>query len=103
MDQYFLNYTKSVNLSHYSRKQNLFPTLESDNLLFDGSPYKELPIINVKVSNNNTIITMTDCAGKVKAIRSCGMEGFKNTKKGTNIAAQTTAIALATVRLYFVY
>lgn len=30
-------------------------------------------------------------------IRSCGMEGFKNTRKGTNIAAQATAIGLATV------
>lgn len=26
-------------------------------------------------------------------IRSCGVEGFKNTKKGTNIAAQSTAIS----------
>lgn len=30
-------------------------------------------------------------------IRSCGMEGFKNTRKGTNIAAQATAISLSTV------
>jgi len=28
-------------------------------------------------------------------IRSCGNEGFKNTKKGTNIAAQATGIAMA--------
>lgn len=34
-------------------------------------------------------------------IRSCGMEGFKNTRKGTNIAAQATAIGLATVSNYF--
>lgn len=27
-------------------------------------------------------------------IRSCGVEGFKNTRKGTNIAAQATAITL---------
>ncbi|KAJ8735246.1 hypothetical protein PYW07_006866 [Mythimna separata] len=77
-------------------KQNLFPTLESDNLLFDGTLYKDLPICNIRVTHNNTIFTMTDAGGTVKAIRSCGMEGFKNTKKGTNIAAQTTAIALAT-------
>ena len=30
-------------------------------------------------------------------IRSCGMEGFKNAKKGTNIAAQATGIAMAVV------
>lgn len=34
-------------------------------------------------------------------IRSCGMEGFKNTRKGTNIAAQATAIGLATVSFYY--
>jgi hypothetical protein len=34
-------------------------------------------------------------------IRSCGMEGFKNTRKGTNIAAQATAIGLATVNIYY--
>lgn len=30
-------------------------------------------------------------------IRSCGIEGFKNTRKGTNIAAQTTASTLSEV------
>ncbi|KAM3960921.1 mitochondrial ribosomal protein S11 [Aphomia sociella] len=77
-------------------KQTLFPTLESDNFLFDGVPYKQLPICNIRVTHNNTIFTMTDAAGSVKLIRSCGIEGFKNTKKGTNIAAQTTAISIAT-------
>ncbi|CAH1639384.1 unnamed protein product [Spodoptera littoralis] len=77
-------------------KQNLFPTLESDNQIFGGILYKQLPICNIRVSHNNTIFTMTDASGTVKIIRSCGMEGFKNTKKGTNIAAQTTAIAIAT-------
>ncbi|KAJ2940707.1 hypothetical protein O0L34_g14817 [Tuta absoluta] len=77
-------------------KQNIFPTADSDNLIFNGTVYKDLPICNIRVSHNNTIFTLTDSVGSVKIIRSCGMEGFKNTKKGTNIAAQTTAIALAT-------
>lgn len=81
-------------------KQNLFPTLDSDNLMFNGMLYKDLPICNIRVSHNNTIFTLTDAAGTVKVIRSCGMEGFKNTKKGTNIAAQTTAISIATVRVH---
>lgn len=36
--------------------------------------------------------------------RTCGIEGFKNTRKGTNIAAQATAISLATVSvvLFFI-
>ncbi|CAH2049900.1 unnamed protein product, partial [Iphiclides podalirius] len=77
-------------------KQNIFPTLESDDLLFDGTKYKDLPICNIRVTHNNTIFTVTDATGAVKVIRSCGMEGFKNTKKGTNIAAQTTGIGIAT-------
>lgn len=68
-------------------------------MLFDGTPYKLLPVCNIRVSHNNTIFTLTDAAGAVKIIKSCGIEGFKNTKKGTNIAAQTTAISLATVSI----
>lgn len=83
----------------FYRKQGLFPTAESDNLLFGGTPYKNLAICNVRVSHNNTIFTLTDAEGTVKMIRSCGMDGFKNTKKGTNIAAQTTAINLALVSI----
>ena len=38
--------------------------------------------------------------GAVKMVRSCGMEGFKNAKKGTNIAAQATGIAMAVVSIH---
>jgi len=34
-------------------------------------------------------------------IRSCGIEGFKNTRKGTNIAAQATAISISEVNNKF--
>lgn len=44
-------------------------------------------------------MTVTDAKGTPQIIRSCGMEGFKNTRKGTNIAAQATAISLSSVRL----
>ncbi|CAF4950189.1 28S ribosomal protein S11, mitochondrial [Pieris napi] len=77
------------------QKRNIFPTLESDKELHDGILYKDLPICNIRVTHNNTIFTLTSAEGAVKIIRSCGMEGFKNTKKGTNIAAQTTAISIA--------
>lgn len=36
-------------------------------------------------------------SGHAKLIRSCGIEGYKNTRKGTNIAAQATAISFSTV------
>ena len=98
-----------------------FPDENLPNRLFNGVRYSELPICNIKTSPNNTIITMADSAGNtyiimliiickrfnffflkykglVRMINSCGIEGFKNTKKGTNIASQATAITLATVR-----
>lgn len=37
--------------------------------------------------------------GRLELIRSCGIEGFKNTRKGTNIAAQATAVTIGTVRV----
>lgn len=36
-------------------------------------------------------------AGVVHIIRSCGTEGFRHARKGTNIAAQTTGISISTV------
>lgn len=41
-------------------------------------------------------MNMTNAKGEPQMLRSCGMEGFKNTRKGTNIAAQATAISLST-------
>nr|AAL90434.1 RH70248p [Drosophila melanogaster] len=55
----------------------------------------ELPICNIRVSPNNTIISVTDHKGVLRLIRSCGIEGFKNTRKGTNIAAQATAVTIS--------
>ncbi|XP_055677049.1 30S ribosomal protein S11 [Lutzomyia longipalpis] len=81
-------------ISKSSRSQ-MFPDGDTANQLFNGILFKELPICNIRVSKNNTIITVTDHKGAVKMIRSCGMEGFKNTRKGTNIAAQATAISMS--------
>lgn len=41
--------------------------------------------------------------GKPQLLRSCGMEGFKNTRKGTNIAAQATAISISNVSKFLFY
>ncbi|KAJ3637611.1 hypothetical protein MTP99_001055 [Tenebrio molitor] len=79
-----------------TQKTDLFPDEDTPNRLFNGVPFKNLPIMNIRVSPNNTIISMSDDKGVIKLIRSCGVEGFKNTRKGTNIAAQATAISLGT-------
>lgn len=76
----------------------VFPDANTPNMLVNGEAFKDIPICNIRVSKNNTIITITDAPGVPKLLRSCGIEGFKNTRKGTNIAAQATAISVSTVR-----
>ncbi|KAG7163940.1 30S ribosomal protein S11-like, partial [Homarus americanus] len=78
------------------RYDGMFPDENTPDLLFDGVRFADLPILHARFSKNNTLLTLTDAQGVVKMYRSCGLEGFKNTRKGTNIAAQATAISLAT-------
>nr|XP_029715832.1 28S ribosomal protein S11, mitochondrial-like [Aedes albopictus] len=79
-----------------TKKERIFPDASTPTTLFNGVPFNEIPICNIRVSPNNTIITICDAKGVPQFIRSCGIEGFKNTRKGTNIAAQATAISICT-------
>ncbi|KAF4525533.1 hypothetical protein B566_EDAN015841 [Ephemera danica] len=80
----------------FSRSESLFPDENTPNRLFNGIPFSQLPVCNIRVTHNNTIVSLADSKGKIKILRSCGIEGFKNTRKGTNIAAQATAISVGT-------
>ncbi|KAH8406456.1 hypothetical protein KR215_001160 [Drosophila sulfurigaster] len=106
---------KSVDIDTLiDRKAKFFPDASTATQLFNGIPFNELPIVNIRVSPNNTIISVTDYKGSIinnlrpnlychrllfvgvpRLIRSCGIEGFKNTRKGTNIAAQATAVTIS--------
>ncbi|XP_034117471.1 28S ribosomal protein S11, mitochondrial [Drosophila albomicans] len=87
---------KSVDIDTLiDRKAKFFPDASTATQLFNGIPFNELPIVNIRVSPNNTIISVTDYKGVPRLIRSCGIEGFKNTRKGTNIAAQATAVTIS--------
>uniref|UniRef100_A0A0A9XW65 28S ribosomal protein S11, mitochondrial n=1 Tax=Lygus hesperus TaxID=30085 RepID=A0A0A9XW65_LYGHE len=78
-------------------RSDMFPNERTPDMLFNGLPFSQVPICNIRVSKNNTILTITDPAsGEARLIRSCGIEGFKNTRKGTNVAAQSTAITFGT-------
>ena len=46
-------------------------------------------LIIINSTFNNTIVTATDCYGKVITWASGGTEGFKGAKKGTPFAAQS--------------
>lgn len=76
-------------------KDDMLIDEKTPDLLFNGVRWTEIPICNIHVTKNNTIMTLTNHEGKNILIRSCGMEGFKNCRKGTNIAAQTTALTLS--------
>ncbi|XP_073998087.1 mitochondrial ribosomal protein S11 [Rhodnius prolixus] len=84
----------SVNIDALIKsREDMFPTENTPKMLFNGIPFSKIPICNIKSSKNNTIISLNDAnTGEPKAFRTCGAEGFKHTRKGTNIAAQATAI-----------
>ena len=68
-----------------------FPNSTTPDRLFGDIPFKELPIIHIRCTRNNTHFLLTSHSGLPIYTRSCGVEGFKNCRKGTNVAAQVTA------------
>lgn len=79
--------------------KGIFPTKESMDILVDGVPFKDIPIVHIKATGNNTIIIATD-KDRVLASASGGTVGFKNAKKGSNVAAQTAAMDVAQKTLF---
>lgn len=45
-------------------------------------------------------MSFTNFSGKVLSLHTAGIEGFKNAKKGTNLAAQQAAITFGTVSIH---
>ena len=86
----------TVEVQSSSEQQLMHPDAFTPDKLFDNVPFKQLHIVNIKSTPNNTIMSTTDAAGKVILLHSAGIEGFKNAKKGTNIAAQQAAITMGT-------
>jgi ribosomal protein uS11 len=52
-------------------------------------------IVHVHCTLNNTILTLTDPQGTVKASSSCGKMGFKNANKSTPLATERAAEDIA--------
>lgn len=80
----------AVNLNSIESR---LPTSETLKQLYDGVPYAELPIAYVKATKNNTLITVMNHKNEVITYTSCRAEGFKNARKKTTIAGQTTGVA----------
>lgn len=55
--------------------------------------------LDITVLEKANILTVESekISGHTQFTRSCGVDGFKNCRKGTNIAAQTTATVLSQV------
>merc|ERR1712050_125688 len=70
------------------------PSKSTHASLIDGVRFDELPIMYIQSTHNNTIMSLTKADGTVITGSSCGVEGFRNAKKGTNIAAQAVGISL---------
>lgn len=51
-------------LLFFPHRSSSFPTLATHSQLFDGIKYLDLPIINVKTTSNNTVISLTNGNGK---------------------------------------
>ncbi|XP_010794073.1 small ribosomal subunit protein uS11m [Notothenia coriiceps] len=81
-----------------SKDFSIFPPMPGydSSLRWGGKKFEELPIVHVKATYNNTHIQLTESGGQSLVRTSCGTEGFKNIKKSTPVAAQTTGISAAT-------
>uniref|UniRef100_A0A0N5BT08 28S ribosomal protein S11, mitochondrial n=1 Tax=Strongyloides papillosus TaxID=174720 RepID=A0A0N5BT08_STREA len=76
-----------------SKVDDLLPGPDLLNTSFDGVLYKDLPIVNIHASKNNTLFTITDANFNIITYTSCGLEGFKNAKKKSAMAGQTAGEA----------
>nr|XP_056722110.1 28S ribosomal protein S11, mitochondrial [Euleptes europaea] len=64
-------------------------------LSWAGKKYEELPIVHINATFNNTHIRVVTAQNGAVARVTCGMEGFKNAKKSTALAAQTVGLSAA--------
>uniref|UniRef100_A0A0K0FFX2 28S ribosomal protein S11, mitochondrial (inferred by orthology to a human protein) n=1 Tax=Strongyloides venezuelensis TaxID=75913 RepID=A0A0K0FFX2_STRVS len=76
-----------------SNVDDYLPGPEILNTSFDGILYKNLPIVNIHASRNNTLFTVTDSEFNIITYTSCRLEGFKNAKKKSALAGQTAGEA----------
>lgn len=59
--------------------------------VFDNMKFKDIPIVHIVCTRNNTKIAITRGDGSPLVLKSAGTEGYKNCRKGTTVAAQAVA------------
>ncbi|XP_040575309.1 small ribosomal subunit protein uS11 [Lepeophtheirus salmonis] len=73
-------------------KTSVFPDDETENQLFNGVKYKDLPYVHLTCKKNNTKISAYDSKNKFLFYSSPKMYGFLNASKRTEVANVTTGI-----------
>ena len=63
-DSVFIVSVRVLTSTVFCRAGVMIPTLETQAMLIGGVRYDELPIVHIKASLNNTIITVTDYLGQ---------------------------------------
>lgn len=67
------------------------------NRVINNVPFKNIPIIYITCTRNNTKIGLIDGNGNMIAHKSAGTEGYKHCRKGTTVAAQAVANRILTI------
>jgi len=95
-DETISNQIKDERPDFTNLKEFSFPTTETHTTVMYGIPFLDIPIVHVVATSNNSKLSLTSGDGKETfAMQSAGTCGFTNARKGTNVAAQAAAIALA--------
>ncbi|KAF2366615.1 Ribosomal protein S11 [Trinorchestia longiramus] len=78
---------------------DMYPDENTPNMLFDGVKFSDLHLLKIRITKNNTVMSVTDAKGKLIMNRSCRSEGFRHARKKTTIAAQATGMSLGTLMM----
>lgn len=80
-------------VSAYAASQQSYELVD-ENLMdkvINNVKFKDIPIVYIRCTRNNTKITLQRGDGQTIAHKSGGTEGYKNCRKGTTVAAQAVA------------
>ncbi|XP_052102061.1 30S ribosomal protein S11-like [Mytilus californianus] len=107
-EEFFARYTdedsitkdqSASNILDLSKSTELFPNATHMDMLVDGVPFKDIPIVNIKATSNNTLMALVK-DNKVVTCSTGGSVGFKNKNKSSTVAAQTVGFDIAQKALF---
>lgn len=88
---------ETISLPGYRDYGFVIPNIKTHEAVINGMKYRDLPVVHIQSTKNNTIMTCLDGEHQPAVpglVNSCGKEGFRNAKKSTTVAAQATGMSL---------